>query len=175
MPRRFFRKFAFKRHQVTERWFMTPFRHLLHDRSLWSIRRKTVVPAVAWGTFVAFLPIPGHVLVAVLGALPLRCNIPVAALTTFISNPLTIGPMFYFSYLVGSKLLGLTPGPFSIELSLDWLGGAFLSLWQPLLLGCVLVGAIAALIGYVILDVFWRLSLADYKSRKRETRYGRKD
>lgn len=175
MPRRFFRKFAFKRHQVTERWFMTPFRHLLHDRSLWSIRRKTVVPAVAWGTFVAFLPIPGHVLVAVLGSLPLRINIPVAALTTFISNPLTIGPMFYFNYLVGSKLLGLRPGPFSIELSLDWLGGAFLSLWQPLLLGCVLVGAIASLIAFVLLDVFWRFSLANYKSRKRETRYGRKD
>lgn len=93
MPRRFFRKFAFKRHQVTERWFIYPFRHLLHDHRLWGIRRRTVVPAVAWGTFVEFLPIPGHVLVAVLGSLKLHCNIPVAALTTFISNPVTIGPI----------------------------------------------------------------------------------
>lgn len=149
---------------------MTPFRHLLHDNHLWGIRRKTVVPAVAWGTFVAFLPIPGHVLVAVLGSLPIRCNIPVAALSTFVSNPVTIGPIYYFSYLVGAKLLGITPGPFAIELSLEWLTGTFLSLWQPLLLGCVLVGTVAALIAYVFLDVFWRFSLADYKSRKRKSR-----
>lgn len=149
---------------------MTPFRHLLHDNHLWGIRRKTVVPAVAWGTFVAFLPIPGHVLVAVLGSLPIRCNIPVAALSTFVSNPVTIGPIYYFSYLVGAKLLGITPGPFAIELSLEWLTGTFLSLWQPLLLGCVLVGTVAALIAYVFLDVFWRFSLADYKSRKRKGR-----
>lgn len=173
MPRRFFRKFAIKPHQVTERWFMRPFRHLLHDQRLWGIRRKAVLRAVALGTFVAFLPIPGHVLVAVLGSLVVRGNIPVAALTTFISNPATIGPLFIFCYLVGAKLLGVTAKTPHIELSLDWLGGTFLQIWQPLLLGCLLVGAIAALVAYVLLDVFWRLSLADYKTRKRIDRYRR--
>jgi len=171
MPRRFFRKFAFKRHQVTERWFMTPFRHLLHDHELWGIRRKTVVPAVAWGLFVAFLPIPGHVLVAVLGSLWLRCNIPVAALITFVVNPVTIYPIYYFNHLVGAQLLGIEPGPFNIDLSIDWLTGTFLSIWRPLLLGSVLVGAVVALIAYVLLDVFWRFSLAGYKTRKRNDRY----
>ncbi len=171
MPRRFFRKFAFKRHQLVESRWVAPFRHLLHDQKLWGIRRKTVVPAVAWGIFVAFLPIPGHVLVAVLGSLLIRCNIPVAALTTFICNPLTIGPMFYFSYRVGARLLGIEPGAFSIELSLAWLGSTFLSIWQPLILGSVLVGTISAVIAYVMLDVFWRFSIADYKTRKRKIRY----
>ena len=72
---------------------MTPFRHLLQDHSLWGIRRKTVVPAVAWGMFVALLPIPGHMLVAVLGSLVLRINIPIAALATLVVNPVTIGPI----------------------------------------------------------------------------------
>lgn len=171
MPRRFFRKFAFKRHQLVESRFIAPFQHLLHDQKLWGIRRKTVVPAVAWGTFVAFLPIPGHVLVAVLGSLKIRCNIPVAAVTTFISNPLTIGPMFYFSYRVGASLLGIEPGPFSIEFSIAWFRGTFASIWQPLVLGSVLVGTISAMIAYVFLDVLWRLSIADYKSRKRSDRY----
>ena len=170
MPRRFFRKFAFKRHQLTDLWFMLPFRHLLHDHRLWGIRRKTVVPAVAWGTFIAFLPIPGHVLVAVLGSLLLRCNIPVAALTTFIVNPVTIGPIYLFTYLVGAKLLGLEAVPFKIELSIDWLTTTFVSVWQPLILGCVLVGSIVALLTYALLDGFWRMSLADYKTRKRNDR-----
>ncbi len=150
---------------------MSPFRHLLHDHNLWGIRRKTVVPAVALGIFIAFLPIPGHMLVAVLISLVIRSNIPVAALSTFVVNPITIGPIYYFSYLVGAKLLGIEPGPFAIELSIDWLTGTFVSIWQPLLLGCVLAGAICALIAYVLLDAFWRLSLAGYKTRKRKDRY----
>ncbi len=167
MPRRFFRKFAFKRREFSERWFMTPFRHLLHDNRYWSIRRKAVVPAFALGLFVAFLPIPGHMLVAVLGSLVLRINIPVSALATLIVNPLTISPIYYFAYRVGAKLLSIEPGPPNFELSIDWITNTLVSIWQPMLLGCVLVGAIVALIGYVFLDVMWRFSLADYKTKKR--------
>lgn len=170
MPRRFFRKFAFKRNELSEKWFMSPFRHLLHDERLWGIRRKMVVPSVATGIFVAFLPVPGHVLIAALGALTLRVNIPVAALTTFISNPLTVGPMYFFAYRVGAALLRIEPAPFDFELSLDWVSNKLVTIWQPMLLGSMLVGAIAALIGYIALDVLWRYSIADYKTRKRTKR-----
>ena len=170
MPRRFFRKFAFKRGEFSNRWFMTPFRHLLHDHRYWGIRRRTVVPAFSWGVFVAFLPIPGHVLAAVVGGLALHCNLPVAALTTFIVNPLTIGPIYYFTYRVGAKLLSIEPGPFKIELSIEWMTNTLASVWQPLFLGSLFVGAIAALIGYVVLDLLWRISLADYKAKKQRGR-----
>lgn len=170
MPRRFFRKFAFKRDQLARQRLIAPFRHWLEDHGLWGIRRKTVVPGFAWGVFVAFLPVPGHILIAALGCLFLRCNIPVAALATFVSNPVTIGPIFYFSYRVGAKLLGIEPGPFTIELSIDWLQSTFATIWQPLLLGSVLVGSICSLIAYVSLDLLWRSSISDYKSRKRNDR-----
>ena len=166
MPRRFFRKFAFKRHELSERWFMTPFRHFLHDHRYWGIRRKTVVPAFAWGVFVAFLPIPGHMLIAALGGLVLHCNLPVAVLATFVVNPLTIGPIYYFTYRVGAILLSIEPGPLEIELSIEWMTNTLASIWQPLLLGSIFVGAIAALIGYVVLDVLWRYTVVDYKTRK---------
>ena len=166
MPRRFFRKFAFKRHELSERWFMTPFRHFLHDHRYWGIRRKTVVPAFAWGVFVAFLPIPGHMLIAALGGLLLHCNLPVAVLATFVVNPLTIGPIYYFTYRVGAILLSIEPGPLEIELSIEWMTNTLASIWQPLLLGSIFVGAIAALIGYVVLDVLWRYTVVDYKTRK---------
>ncbi len=170
MPRRFFRKFALKRHELSERWFMTPFRHMLHDHRLWGIRRKTVVPAFSLGLAVAFLPFPGHFLAAALAALALRVNIPVAAFTTLLVNPVTVGPLFYFCYLVGAALLRIEPGPFSFELSLDWMANVFMSVWLPLSLGCVLVGSIAALIGFIALDGLWRYSLHDYKAKKRKRR-----
>ena len=172
MPRRFFRKFAFKRHEMAEKWFMSPFRHMLHDHHLWGIRRKTVVPAFSLGVGFAFLPFPGHFLFAALAALILRVNIPVAALATLVSNPVTMGPIFYFAYRLGSALLGLDPEPFEIEMSLDWLQNVFVYIWLPLMLGCVLAGSVASLIAYIGLDSLWRYSIHDYKSQKRKRRNG---
>ncbi len=170
MPRRFFRKFAFKRHHMSQLWFMAPFRHLLHDHRLWGMQRRWVVPAFAMGLFIAFLPFPGHTLIAALAALALRVNIPVAALTTWVSNPLTVGPMYYFAYRLGIKILGMKPQPFSFELSLDWVTHSFLTIWQPMLLGSVLLGGVAAVLGHAGLDLLWRVSIGNYKARKKSRR-----
>lgn len=170
MPRRFFRKFAVKRHHVSQKWFLSPFQHMLHDHRLWGIRRKNVVPAFALGLFISFLPFPGHFVFATLAALALRINIPVAALSTFVVNPITVGPLFYFAYRVGAVILSIEPGPFSFELSLEWVQNVFVTVWLPLSLGCALVGAIAALTGYVVLDGLWRYSIHDYKTKKRNSR-----
>ncbi|MBT8080214.1 MAG: DUF2062 domain-containing protein [Gammaproteobacteria bacterium] len=167
MPRRFFRKFAVKRDALRRQWYLAPFAHLLHDSRLWSIRRRTVVPAFSLGLFVAYLPFPGHPVQAALLAVLLKVNIPIAAVTTFVSNPLTIGPMFYLAYKIGSTLLGLPPQPLDFELNIAWFMEKFVTVWQPMLLGCVLLGSTISVLGYVALDIFWRLSLADYLARRR--------
>lgn len=167
MPRRFFRKFAFKRERIHGQWFMGPFRHLLHDHNLWAIRRKNVVPAFALGLFIAFTPVPGHLLLAALFALLLRINIAVAAASTLVINPLTLGPAYYYCYQLGAWLLATTPQTLEFEMSLAWLGGQFVNIWQPLLLGCLLVGALVATLGYVVLDLLWRASIADYLAQRK--------
>jgi len=149
---------------------MTPFRHMLHDHRLWGIRRKTVVPAFSLGLFVACLPFPGHFVSAALAALALRINIPVASVSTLVVNPLTVGPLFYFEYQLGALLLSIESGPPQFELSIDWVTHTFVSIWQPMLLGSVLVGLVIALVGFVVLDALWRNSLANYKARKRNKR-----
>jgi uncharacterized protein (DUF2062 family) len=168
MSRRFFRRFALNRERLRRLWFVAPFDHLLHDPDLWGIRRRSVVPAFALGLFIAFMPVPGHALIAGLLAIALRINVAIAAVTTFVSNPLTIGPMFFFAYKLGRILLGLEPQPFIFELSLSWLGNQFLLIWQPMVLGCVLLGSISAFVGYVALDLLWRASIADYLAARRK-------
>lgn len=170
MPRRIFKRFAFKRNEVSKQWFMTPFRHLLHDPRLWAVRRRWVVPAFALGLFIAFMPFPGHTLMGALSALALRVNIPVAAVSTWVSNPATMGPMYYLAYKLGAVLLGAEEKAFGFSMTFDWVTHTFVNIWQPMLLGCVLLGAAAAFIGYVTLDVLWRISIANYKSRKRGQR-----
>ena len=167
MPRRFFRKFGFKRQRISQQWYLSPVRHLLHNPAYWGIRRKTVVPGFSLGLFVGFTPVPVHTLLGVFLALMLRVNIPATIIGTLLMNPLTIYPMFRLAYGVGSFLLGVEPKPFDPELSVEWFTHGFLNVWQPLLLGSILCGALASLIGYVGLDLLWRASIADYVANRR--------
>ena len=162
-----------KRDQARAQWYLGPFDHLLHDPNLWGIRRRTVVPAFALGLFVAYLPFPGHMVTAALLALALRINIPVAIVSTWAINPLIMGPAYYLAYEVGSTLLRRTPSPFEFELSFEWLVEGSINVWQPLLLGCVLLGAILSLVGFVALDLLWRASIWDYLKRRRKRKSSR--
>ena len=170
MPRRFFRKFALKRHELAQSRLFAPLRHLFNDTRLWGISRRSVVPAFALGVFLAFLPFPGHPILAMLGALALRINVPIAAVTTLLNNPLTMGPMFYAAYRLGSYLLGEPQVALDFELSLDWLSKTFVDVWQPLVLGCVLLGTVTAVVAFLCVDLAWRVSVHDYKFRKRRQR-----
>ena len=173
MPRRVFKKFAFKRQEFAAQWFMAPFRHLLHDPRLWGVRRRWVVPAFSVGLFIAFMPFPGHTLMGALAALGLRVNIPIAAVSTWVSNPATMFVMYPAAYRVGRAVLGTPPRTVDFHISWEWVTNTFVNIWQPMLLGSLLLGAGAALVGYAVLDVLWRLSLANYKARKRVRRKDR--
>jgi len=164
-----------KRDHARAQWFLGPFDHLLHDPNLWGIRRRTVVPAFALGLFVSYLPFPGHMIAAALLALVLRINIPVAIVSTWVINPLIMGPAYYLAFEVGSILLGRAPRPFEFELSFAWLVEGFVHVWQPLLLGCVLLGTILSLAGFVALDLLWRASISGYLARRRQRKPSRSE
>lgn len=168
MPRRFFKKFRLKRKHFGDQWWIAPFDHLLHDPNLWGIRRRTVVPAFSIGLFVAYLPFPGHMIQATLLALALRINIPVAVGAVWACNPITMGPMFFAAYEVGRVLLRQPPRPFDFDLSFEWLLDGFVTIWQPLLLGSLLLGAILSLVGYIGLDLLWRASIRNYLAGRRK-------
>jgi uncharacterized protein (DUF2062 family) len=155
-----------KREYLKAQWWLAPFGDLIHDPNLWVIRRRNVVPAFALGLFIAYQPFPGHMLTAALLALALRINIPVAALSTVVSNPFTMGPMYYLAFSLGQYLLGQEPRPFDFEMSFEWLFDRFIYIWQPLILGCVLLGALLSLTGYIVLSLLWRASISDYLAKR---------
>ena len=106
--------------------------------------------------------------IAAAGAIWLRVNILVAVPIVWITNPLTMGPLFYFCYLVGAEMLGRKPKPFNFELSIDWLLGGLLDIWQSFLLGCFTVGSICAQTAFVLLRILWRLHIISHiKDRTR--------
>jgi uncharacterized protein (DUF2062 family) len=128
----------------------------MHDPDLWHINRKSFSGAIGVGVFCAFMPIPFQMLLAALAAIIFRFNILVAVPTVWISNPITFAPMFYFCYRIGAAILDTNAKKFKFELSLDWLTTGMLDIWQPFLLGCFVVGTVAAIASYLLMQFLWR-------------------
>ncbi|NEV63114.1 DUF2062 domain-containing protein [Thiorhodococcus minor] len=144
------------------------FGKLLQDPNLWHLNRHSVAGAFAVGLFVMYLPPVGHVLIAGGLAIYLRVNLPIAITLVWISNPVTIPPMFYFAYVVGCWVLGIPPVGFKVQFWLDWHN--WLAVLGPLLLGCLICGAVCSVLGYATIQILWRWKLMR-QIRKRKERY----
>ena len=77
----------------------------LADPRLWHFNRPSLNKAVYIGVLSAFFPLPGQMLLALIGALIFRSNVPMALGLTWITNPVTSLPVFYAGYYVGAKIL----------------------------------------------------------------------
>ncbi len=131
----------------------------LQDPSLWHINRNSFSGAIGVGVFCAFMPVPFQMLIAAIAAICFRFNILVAVPTVWISNPITLAPMFYFCYRIGAAILDVHADKFNFELKLDWIVTGMLEIWQPFLLGCLVVGLVSATFSYWLVQFLWRYHL----------------
>ena len=134
----------------------------LQEPLLWHINRRSCSGAVALGVFCAFMPVPFQMPLAAIFAILLRVNILIAVPMVWISNPVTIPPIFYFCYLVGAEILETPPGHFNFELSLAWLQNGLHAIWQPFLLGCLVVGLVTSLSSFILVRILWRLHIISH-------------
>jgi len=142
---------------------------LLHDPNLFHLNRRSASGAFAVGLFMAFVPLPSQMILAAAAAILFRVNLPISIVLVWITNPLTIPPMFYFAYLVGTWIMGEPPHleQSSFQLSYEWLKNELAAIWQPFLLGCFVTGSVSALTGYGAIRGLWRLHLVrHYRERK---------
>lgn len=59
----------------------------IYETNLWHINRYSASMAFFVGLFIAFMPIPGQMVVAALFALLLRCNLPLSICLVWVTNP----------------------------------------------------------------------------------------
>jgi hypothetical protein len=90
-------------------------------------------------------------------AIWLRVNLPIAVALVWITNPLTMPPMFYAAYKVGAWVLNLPPKEINFEISIEWLMGSLNGVMEPFLLGCLIIGGSLAVAGYFTTQFAWRL------------------
>lgn len=140
---------------------------LLHDPNLFHLNRHSVSGAVGLGLFVAFLPIFGQMPIAALLSLYFRVNLPISVALVWVSNPITIPPIFFATYELGRFILGTPPLEFSIELSWQWFTTELTHLWQPLLVGSLLTAVFFGGLGYVCMKIFWRWQVINNWERRK--------
>ena len=143
---------------------------MINDPNLWHLNKRSVSVGIAVGLFSAFMPVPGQMLLAVIFAIVLRGNLALAVATTWISNPFTYAPIFYFAYRLGSWITMQPEVAFEIELSLDWLQHGFLKIYKPMLTGCFLLAVFASSLAHTIIYSGWRLMIRRRWMKRRRDR-----
>jgi uncharacterized protein (DUF2062 family) len=171
MPRHLFKRYTPDHHQIRNHKHLKVFGTLLHDPNLWHLNRRSVSGAFAIGLFWAVIPMPLQMLAAAATAILLRVNLPISVALVWLTNPLTMPPVFYCCYLVGTWILGEPAHVEKFHLSMEWLRDSIGQIWQPLYLGSVLVGLVLAALGFFGIRAFWRWHVI-HRYRKRHPEKG---
>ncbi len=170
---------------------MVPTRAQIHDNRwlrwlgpvlgrprLWRWSRRGVAMGVALGLFFGMLIPVALIPLSVGAAVLLRANVPAAAVSTLVTNPLTFGPLYYAAYKLGHWATG-TPdkaGPESTavaELQAAGLPKEEVDLWhrmatvgKPLLLGLAIIATLMGVLSYTLIALMWH-GWTWFKRRKR--------
>ncbi len=159
MPKRLLKRYLPDHEQIRQHKHLRHFGRLLHDPNLWHLNRRSVPGAFSVGLFMAFVPVPFQMFLAAGAAIVFRVNLPLSVALVWITNPLTMGPIFYLAYKTGALILNQPVEDVSFELSFDWLFTQLGQIWQPFLLGCLFYGTLGALSGNLAIRTFWRFTV----------------
>jgi uncharacterized protein (DUF2062 family) len=166
--KRWLKGLAPDRTKIREHKQLRLFGALLQDPGLWHLNRRSAAGAFAVGLFVMYLPPLGQMFIAAAGAITFRVNLPISIALVWITNPLTIPPMYYFAYLVGSRVLGIPPQALDMGFWLEWRN--WIALLAPMTIGCLICGGACSALGYLGVQAIWRWSLVR-QIRLRRARY----
>ena len=169
MPRHLFKRFAPDHQVIRDHKHMQIFGKLLHDPNLWHLNRRSVAGAFAVGLFWAMIPMPFQMVAAAAVAIMLRVNLPVSVALVWISNPVTMPPIFYFNYLVGTLLLPRQEPLPDMEMTLEWFEHSIGEIWLPLYFGSMVVGLVLAAVGYAGMRGFWRWHVVRQYRRRNQS------
>jgi len=136
----------------------------LHDASLWNFNRRSISKAFAIGLFCAFIPIPFQMLLAAPAAVIFSANLPLSVALVWITNPFTMPLIYYGCYKIGAWILDVEAQQDFI-MTKEYFMEVFSVIWQPFLLGCLVVSIVSAFLGYWSIQLIYRL-----KARKRSRR-----
>lgn len=155
--------------KVREYKALSMFGDSVFHAALWHLNRRSAAGGVAVGLFCGLIPGPFQMLGSAIVCVFLRVNLPLALVTTFYTNPITIVPLYMIAYELGGFTLGarelVRPPALPDWDWAHWLGSMeaisrwALGLGAPLALGLFMLASLLAALGYVIVRGAWSVYL----------------
>ena len=147
---------------------------LFHNHKLWHLNRISVARAFFIGIFWAFIPMPFQMVPAAMFAVIFNGNLPLSIALVWITNPLTMPPIWYATYKIGCYILGIHHAStinFSVLTDSDTFASTFTSIFlqigKPLYLGSVICGLLFGFSAWILTPIIWRL--CTYKKWKKRS------
>jgi uncharacterized protein len=152
----------------------------LRKPRLWRWSRRGVAMGVALGIFFGLLVPVAQIPLSVGAAVLLRANVPAAAASTLVTNPLTFGPLYYVAYRLGHRILDEPLAP-AIAHAPDLqkadlpqhphqpIWSRVSALGKPLMLGLVILATLMGLLSYGITSLAWHGWTWFKRRRRRRT------
>lgn len=149
---------------------------LLRRPWLWQWNRTRVARGATIGVFFGFLIPIGQIPASAIVSIALRAHLPVAALSTLISNPFTYAPIWVLAYRTGAAMLG---DPVDEARALALAEGADLpdinwlerigAIGEPLFLGLFVFAVIGAAATWILVHLAWSVAVR-LRHRRRSRR-----
>ncbi|MBS8241635.1 DUF2062 domain-containing protein [Marinobacter lipolyticus] len=173
MPKKFMKRYLPRPERVRSMESLQFLGDILHEPNLWHINRHSVSRAFLVGIFLCFIPMPFQMLAAAFFAIWFNANLPLSVVLVWISNPLTMPPIFYFSYKVGAYVLDRPVLNFEFQASWGWISERLLDIGIPLYFGSLIVATLSACFAYLLIQFLWRRKVrSDWQERRKYRRHG---
>lgn len=152
----------------SNRWlaWLRPF---LDHPQLWCWSRRGVATGVALGIFFGLLIPVAQIPVSAAAAILLRANVPAAAASTLITNPVTFGPVYYLAYRLGNRLTGQQAQPLAPppgDGAKRPIGERLRQIGLPLLVGLAVMATACGLGSYALISLVWYLRVKAKRRRR---------
>jgi uncharacterized protein (DUF2062 family) len=172
MPKKFLKRFMPANDKFMQSRSMQFINNRVLNASVWHLTRRSASRAALIGLFFAFVPLPMQMVLAAIGCIYARANLPLAIAFVWLTNPLTTAPVFYATYKIGAEIMGIPALEFNPagDINLGALGELLDLIWRPVLLGSVLVGLASGAIGYTLIDLLWRWKTVQRWRKRRVSR-----
>ncbi len=173
---RLFRLLPSRAALANNKW-LRPVAHRVLAPALWRFTRRSVPRGVALGMLTGFLVPVAQIPLAAALAFPVKANIPAASLTTLITNPLTMPPIWLAAYWTGKWAMQLEErlvhAPVSLPDNGGWLHWLLADAGPATFIGLMFFAITGAIAGYILSSLGWRWWVAR-KWKARSVRRRRK-
>lgn len=170
MPKKKLKKLFPTQEQVRQNKSLAFLAPLMGRPNLWHLNRRSVAQAFFIGIFCAFIPMPFQMALAGLLAFHFNSNLPISIGLVWISNPITMPPLFYATYSFGAYLLDVPAREFNADMGLDGFLAQLNDIWLPLYLGSIIAGLFFASLGYIAMRILWRMHVVSHWNKRQAAR-----